>query len=293
MFLVTKQDVCRYYKEDFWGELIKERRVKKHLNRTIFGKPFRSRRAQKNYRSSRFEVIKLDNRRFQKKRRIPKSVIRHHNVEKVRLYYFNMDEYGLRAFIMLQRRHYKPSGNKFSQGMTIHDRLGYRLDHLIFLLNWAPTLSEARRKITNGYFQINKFIPQRYDFVPILGDELKVRLRFKQATFRYLRRIRYKRMINISSVNKGRTKFVQLKRRRRKGHVLLRKIRRTRKRYLIKLKKYRAYVIKARYRRNRRRALNLKRWSHVRVPYSFFPRSFLPTKYSAVQSRFLKIRQFK
>lgn len=291
MFLVTKQDVCRYYKEDFWGELIKEKQVRKHLNRTIFGKPFKSRRAQKNYRSSRFEVIKLDNRRFQKKRRIPKSVIRHHNVEKVRLYYSNMDEYGLRAFIMLQRGHVSPTGNKFREGMTIHDRLGYRLDHLIFLLNWAPTLSEARKKIINGYFQINKFIPKRYDIVPVLGDELKVRDNFKKATFRYLYRLRNRRSNNVKNVNKVRISFIRLKKKRRKAHTLLRKINKTRKRYLIKLKKYRSFILKTKHRRSRRRALNLKKWSHIRVPYSFFPRSFLSTKHSLVQNRIVKLRK--
>jgi hypothetical protein len=290
MFLVTKQDVCRFYKEDFWGELIRVRDYKKHLNRVVFGKPFKSRRARRNYRSTKFEVIKMDNRRYKKRRRIPKSVIRHHNIEKVRLYYCNIDEFGVRAFIMLQRDKFNP-GKKFAEDITVHDRLGYRLDHIIFLLNWASTLSDARRRITAGYYQVNRFIPKRYDFVPVVGDELLVRPPFKQLTFRHLKKLRFKRLLNFYNLNKARYTAIWSKKRRRKMHKLHRRWTRKQmiKRYFSPLKVVRQRFLRMRDKANRGKNLNLKRWKRAKRSRGFFPRAFLPISLSIPNKRIFSL----
>jgi hypothetical protein len=60
--VATKQDICRYYKEDLWGGLALRKNIFLKLNKFLFYKI-----KKKKFTGNRFEVLKLDNKVFKKK----------------------------------------------------------------------------------------------------------------------------------------------------------------------------------------------------------------------------------
>src|SRR5689334_21257753 len=103
---VSHQDLCRYYKVDFWASLFRTLRVKDKLAHKLFRR--RLRRPKRFYRlnkarACRFEVLKLDDYRFVPRNKIPAYFHRIHNMERFRLY-FGFTELGLRNFFMPKRR---------------------------------------------------------------------------------------------------------------------------------------------------------------------------------------------
>jgi len=188
IYRVNKQDVCRFYKEDFWGELRIRRNVYARINKFLFG-----RKKRKFDNSTRFDVIKLDNTRFKRRKRLTKEEIRYIQKEKIKHYFLNLSEYGLRA-ILLRTKSIKTSKGQNYRERNVRDAFTNRLDHLIFSFGWATSLGHARTLIKKGAIQVNHFIPTRIDFIPMPGDEIQVRKTYKPIIRRKLIGLRQKRL---------------------------------------------------------------------------------------------------
>jgi ribosomal protein S4 len=188
IYLATKQDVCRFYKEDFWGELRIRKNVYARINKFLFG-----RKKRKFDNSTRFDVIKLDNKRFKRRKRLTKEQIRFIQKEKIKHYFLNLSEYGLRS-ILLRTKAIKSSKGQNYKDRNLRDAFTIRLDHLIFSFGWATSLGHARALIKKGAIQVNHFIPTRIDFIPMPGDEIQVRRIYKPIIRRKLISLRQKRL---------------------------------------------------------------------------------------------------
>jgi ribosomal protein S4 len=188
IYFGSKQDICRYYKEDFWGELRNRKNVYANINKFVFG-----RKKRKYDNSTRFDVIKLDNKKYKRRKRLTKKQIRFLQKEKIKHYFLNLSEHSLRS-MLLRTRTIKVSKGQNFKDRNVHDAFTTRLDHLVFTFGWAMSLGQARVLIKKGAIQVNRFIPSRIDFIPMVGDEIQVRNPYKRLVKRNLIRSRQRRL---------------------------------------------------------------------------------------------------
>jgi len=166
---VSKQDLCRYYKVDFWGTTFRSFRARDRLAYALFGR--RTRRPKRYYfanqaRAGRFEVLKLDDNRFIPHKKIPPHFYAIHNKERFRLY-FGFTELGLRSFF-LQKRH---SGLRFKSFIYQPTATFFRNrpDQLLFSLGLASSPLAARELLRRSVFLINgqTFFPTNTPLHPL------------------------------------------------------------------------------------------------------------------------------
>lgn len=188
IYFGTKQDICRYYKEDFWGELRNRKNVYANINKVVFG-----RKKRKYDNSTRFDVIKLDNKKYKRRKRLTKKQIRFLQKEKIKHYFLNLSEYSLRS-MLLRTKAIKLSKGQNYKDRNVHDAFTTRLDHLVFTFGWSTSLGQARVLIKKGAIQVNRFIPTRIDFTPMVGDEIQVRSAYKRLVKRNLIKSRQRRL---------------------------------------------------------------------------------------------------
>jgi ribosomal protein S4 len=283
--LVSKQDVCRFYREDFWGELGRRYCVRSRLAYFLFGRP-----RYKQFRTSRFEVLRLDTRRYQRRRRLTRSQIRFLNMEKARLYFLDLGYHALRHMLMGQSRTGRhPRGRWSDRFVTFRDQLTLRFDHLVFLSGLAQSLGQARRFVEKGFFKINNaYIVQNWRAVPMAGDEITVRRPIFRFMLRHLRRQRYHRRRNIFAHYRQRRYHYLWSRHRRRWRSL-------RPRRLIRRGVFRVLNVRRAYRRylktksNRRYYLRgLGRWRKIRAPHSVALEAFMGPSLSRVLIRVLR-----
>jgi len=223
MLKLRYQDVCRFYKKDFWGYLkafylnnyrlskiifkrvrrnrrfrvSRRRRIKHRLRRKVSFKIerrfkrykrrlrlrfaakrkkfVRSRVARRFFKrfffNNRYELLKLDTRRYVRKKRLPKSIFRFHNKERLRLYFLDMGEHSLRYYLMNLFK----SGKNFSTKIShVFEHFGSRLDHLLYLTKFAPTLFHARYFLSNGWIVINNKVVRKFYLVPSPGARITI-----------------------------------------------------------------------------------------------------------------------
>jgi len=283
--IVSKQDVCRFYKEDFWGELSRRYRVQSRLAYFLFGRP-----RYRQFRTSRFEVLRLDTRRYQRRRRLTRSQIRFLNMEKARLYFLDLGYHALRHMLMVHRKSGRHPGGRWSDRfVTFRDQLTLRFDHLVFLSGLAQSLGQARRFIEKGFFKINNaYLVQHWHSVPLPGDEITVRRPVFKFMLRHLRRQRYHRRRNIF-VHYGQRRFHYLWSRYRRRWRSLRPRRLIRRGVFRVLNVRRAYRRFLRTKSARRHYLSgAARWRKVRAPHSVALEAFMGPSLSRILTRVLR-----
>jgi ribosomal protein S4 len=215
--VATKQDICRYYKEDLWGGLALRKNIFLKLNKFLFYKI-----KKKKFTGNRFEVLKLDNKVFKKKKRLTPKEIRYFHKEKLKIYFLDFDEYSLRNWFLQTKPGKLASGN-FYKRKSLRHAIANRLDHLIYTFGWANSIGQAKDYIKKGFIQINNYIPTRINYVPEVGDEIRVRSNLKKKVFRYLISLKYKRLNNLNKINSLRIRYYKYAKRNRKFYLISRR----------------------------------------------------------------------
>jgi len=189
---INTQDLCRYYKLDFWGQLHRNLKRNKKLSIKLYSRRLRlSKRAwrAKQMRSGRFELLKLDNQRFQPRKRVPRYFSIIHNKERFRLYW-QLSEHSLRH-LMLQPSF---SGHqRYVLGSVAH-RFAARIDQFLFANRFTATLQDARRLLQRAVFTVNGHLIRRTDqqinFMDLLEFRTETALQlFRRHRYLWLRRL--------------------------------------------------------------------------------------------------------
>jgi hypothetical protein len=238
---VNVQDLCRYYKLDFWGALHRNLDKGKKLSVKLYGRRLRlSKRAwrAKQMKSGRFELLKLDDQRFKPRKRIPRYFSVIHNKERFRLYW-RLSEQSLRHMIL------KPSFSghqRYALGNVTH-RFAARIDQFLFANRFAATLEDARILLKKAVFVVNGHLVRRADQQLGFMDLLEFRTGSSVEYFRSQRRAWFRRL-SISLVDIFQKRFHLL--RRKKRTLLKARSRRSR----FKLKWFRTLRLFRRFRRD-------------------------------------------
>ena len=222
MLRISYQDVCRFYKKDFWGVLksyyISSYRLTRVVFKRVHNRKFRIRHRKRRYRRlrrqvkfsrhrgksyakrkrfskyavnrrkfvrskisrrffkkfffyNRFELLKLDTRRYVRKKRFPKSIFRFHNKERLRLYFLDLGEHSLRYYLMSLFKARKNFKDKVSH---VFEHFGARLDHLLYLTKFTPSLFHSRVFLSKGWFLVNNKISINFKKVPSPGSLITI-----------------------------------------------------------------------------------------------------------------------
>jgi len=83
----------------------------------------------------------------------------------------------------------------------LYQFIAYKIDHIIFLANWAYTLEHARELLLRGVFLINNTYPNLYTTLVKKGDVITVAGNFKNYIINLMRFERLRRTQNVYILN--------------------------------------------------------------------------------------------
>jgi len=181
-----------------------------HLNKVLFKK-------KKWIYKPRGEEIRLNNEIFKRRSWLKRQDIRFIDIQKLPYYFLNFKPF--EAFYFFNNKKIKRlvKSRIRNTEINLQHLIAYRVDHIIFLANWAYSLEHARALILRGVFLVNNSCPNSYTTLIKKGDVITVSEIFKNYITRLLNFERLHRTRNVFILNKYRT-YIYRKWRREKNY---------------------------------------------------------------------------